>query len=145
MYKTEDMSYRDTDERGLLIVAFNRRVFGKDARTGETVWETQLGGALVTVEIGICQGRVFASNGRVLACLDYATGEVLQTIETNANYPCRPTMLIENELLYLATSGELFCYDLGLNELWREPFAGKGLGPAALGFPGNVRQADVRD
>jgi outer membrane protein assembly factor BamB len=137
--------YRDdpTEERPILVVAFNGRVYGKDPRTGVTHWEHQLEGMGHTqVELTFSRGRIYASNGYTVACFAYPTGERLGTTQVPGSYRGRPTMLVEGDYLYLATNGELSCFDRDGKLVWHDPFPGKGLGSVALGFPGNVRQSD---
>lgn len=139
MYRMDNDS-----DRPVLVVAFNGRVFGLDARTGQRVWSHDIKPGHGEVELVVQPNRVFAAAGRTLVCLAYPTGELLGKTTLPGTYESRPTMMANGDLLYVATGGELTCVDAAGRALWHEPFVGKGLGSIALGFPGDVRQADER-
>jgi outer membrane protein assembly factor BamB len=137
MYRTDSDS-----DRSVLVVAFNGRVFGLDARTGRQVWSHDIKSGHGEVELVVQSNRVFAAVGKTLVCVAYPTGELLGTTTLPGTYHSRPTMMASGDLLYVATGGELTCVDASGRPLWHEPFVGKGIGSIALGFPGDVRQAD---
>ncbi len=131
------------EDRSILVVGLNGRVFGVDPATGAHVWEHALSSVPSgEVELMIHGARVFASNGRKLACFEYPSGRPVGVVDIPGAYKGRPTMLLENDRLLVATRGELSCYNMDGQLLWHDPFAGKGVGSMSLGFPGNVRQAD---
>jgi outer membrane protein assembly factor BamB len=137
MYRTD----ADPD-RPVLVVAFNGRVFGLDARTGQRQWSHDITPGHGEVELVVQSGKLFAAVGRTLLCIAYPTGELLGKTTLPGTYQSRPTMMVNGDLLYVASGGELTCLDASGKPLWHEPFVGKGIGSIALGFPGDVRQAD---
>jgi outer membrane protein assembly factor BamB len=63
--------------RELLYVGIKRHVLALDAASGELVWEAELGGSMPTssvVAVHAAAGRVFASSGGEVYCLDAGTG-----------------------------------------------------------------------
>jgi len=137
--------YRDSaaEDRSILVVGLNSRVFGVDPASGRRVWEHLLDSTPAgEVELLVHGGRVFATNGRVLACLEYPSGRLVGTRHLPGTFKGRPTMLLEAGRLFVGTRGELTCYDMDGHELWHDGFPGKGVGSMSLGFPDNVRQAD---
>ncbi len=132
------------EDRSILVVAFNSRVFGVDPATGRRVWERALAyyAGLGEVELLIHGARVFACNGRSLMSLEYPTGRVVGEVTIPGSYRGRPTMLIEAGRLYVANRGELTCFNMDGQQLWHDGYSGKGTGSMALGFPDNIRQAD---
>ena len=49
---------------------------------------------------------------------------------------------MDGEQLFIGNSGAVACYSRSGDFLWEQYFTGEGFGEPALGFPGNVRQAD---
>ncbi|MEC7519869.1 MAG: PQQ-binding-like beta-propeller repeat protein [Myxococcota bacterium] len=139
-----DGGYRESgaEDRSILVVAFAGKVFGIAPADGSVRWEHSVAYA-GAVELQIHGGRVFASTGASLHCLDYATGRLLGKVQVPDRYKGRPSMVIEGDRLYLGSQGEVTCFRLSDGAaLWTQGLEGKGLGRVALGFPGNVRQAD---
>jgi outer membrane protein assembly factor BamB len=61
----------------LLYVGIRRSVLALDAATGDLAWEAELGGAMSTtgvVAVHVAGGRVYASSGGEVFCLDARTG-----------------------------------------------------------------------
>jgi outer membrane protein assembly factor BamB len=94
------------------------------------------------VELQFRTGRVFAATSEELFCFEYPSGVLLGRVRIPDKYAGRPAMVIERDHIFVGTSGELSCFDLNGRPLWVQPFEGMGFGSIALGFPGNVRQAD---
>ncbi|HJL18566.1 MAG TPA: PQQ-binding-like beta-propeller repeat protein [Sandaracinaceae bacterium LLY-WYZ-13_1] len=136
--------YRESaaEDRSLLVVAFAGQIFGIEASDGSIRWEHRVDyGA--EVEVLVRHGRVYATMmGKELHCLDYATGRLLGKVPIPDTYKGRPTMVIERDRIYVGSQGEVSCFTIDGHHLWTQGFAGKGTGNVALGFPGNVRQAD---
>ena len=87
-------------------------------------------------------GRVVASSyDESIVSLDYATGAVLWTAATHTTG--RATILVERDVIVCAKGGYLDCFGHGGKKLWTQPLTGLGTGRIALGFPGNVAQADA--
>ena len=138
--------YRDSEDldRPLLIIALLDQVIALDRRSGEARWQHKLAQFGSAVEIQIVGGRVFAvtSNGHLYG-FDYLDGSRLFSVKLSGSYLGRPTMLVDADHLYIAKGGEIVCLDFEGKELWFNGLPGKGVGPVALGLPGNVRQADL--
>jgi outer membrane protein assembly factor BamB len=140
--------YRDDHAAAtVLVVAFRGKVLGIDARTGQRLWQQAIGESFVIdeVELIITPARVFVCDGKVLACLEYPSGTWIGATPLPGKYAGgRPTMVLQGEALYVATTASVTCFDNAGQVVWHDPFEGLGFGSMALGFPGNVRQADDR-
>lgn len=131
------------EDRSVLVVAFAGQVFGLEPRTGSIVWEHALNRhRWGEVEVLVQGGRVFATDGRELHCLDYRTGSPIGRVVIPDRYKGRPSMVIEGDRIFVASQGEVTCFSVAGDLLWAQEFSGKGMGAVALGFPGNLRQAD---
>lgn len=140
--------YREpaTTPRDILVSAFSGKLFGLERRTGKIRWELTLAHSQGVVDLHIGDTVILAVTTRMLAFIDYATGKLLREVQqTSDNLSIRPTALLDGEHIHVARDGEVSCYTLSGDHVWTQPFAGKGYGAVALGFPGNVRQTDVRD
>lgn len=141
------MAYREQElppeaDRSILLVGLNGVVVGLDRETGTKRWENQLpGGGTGTVFIAQRYGLliVSASRERVYR-LDYRTGKTVWTKNTSS--AGRATIVVESDLIVVAKGGYVDAFDHDGAALWRQPLRGKGLGRVALGFPGNLAQAD---
>jgi outer membrane protein assembly factor BamB len=127
----------------LLVSAFNAKVFAVDRTTGDIVWKFLLVRGDI-VELAIDDQVVIACTTRTLVFLDYATGREIKYIlrDDVAAGGTRPTMLVDDHHIYITGSGTVACYTTQGDLLWEQKFSGEGLGNAAIGFPGKVRQAD---
>ncbi len=129
-------------QRDILVAALDGIVVGVDRDSGAIVWRNDLRGAgYAEVALAIRSGRVFLSaGGSTLYCLDYAGGEMLWTAETSGSG--RATILVDPPHVIVGKGGRLDCFDDDGNQLWSQALEGLGQGRVALGFPGNVVQAD---
>lgn len=138
------LMYRESgaEYRALLIVAVEGHVCAFDAETGEPVWKNNLrGGGFGAVALEVTEGRVLAvPSGRTLYCLDYTTGRTLWTKDLASTG--RATVLVERGHVYVGRGDAVECFDLDGGARWVKD-SGVIRGPMALGFPDNVRQADV--
>jgi outer membrane protein assembly factor BamB len=129
-------------DRSILVVALNGYVYGLDRVTGEARWQNGLpGGGTEEVFLAIGYGAVVVSAlGSKLFCLDYLTGQTRweQTTQRSG----RATVLVEPEQIVCAKGGYVDCFSPDGRLLWQQPLKGAGLGRMALGYPGNVAQAD---
>lgn len=136
--------YREPAEtdRDLLITAFHGRVLALERATGHVRWEVVLAqGGHVDLHVG--HTTVLTATAQNLVFLDYATGAVRRVIElTTDSVARRPVVLVDGERLFVGYAGELRCYTQDGELVWTRPFTGSGFSALALGFPGNVRQAD---
>lgn len=137
--------YREpAQDRALLVVAFRSMVFALDRITGELRWWVRVDTSNESiVELAIDGSTVIACSDRALAFIDYETGQVRKRVERKDDMKfSRPIIVIDGDQLFLANSGYAACYSLQGDLLWQNLFEGQGSGPAALGFPNRVRQAD---
>ena len=56
----------------------------------------------------------------------------------------RATIVIEPDVIVVAKSGYIDAYGHDGRHFWTQPLTGMGVGATALGFPGNVAQAEPR-
>lgn len=135
--------YRDdgTEDRSVLVVAFNRRVFGLRPVDGAVLWEHAME-APGEIELVLAHERVFAVTSFHLEVFRYPTGERLARVALPGKYRGRPSVVLERGRLYVGAGGEVTCFDLDGQVVWLQSFVGKGLARVSLGFPGNVRQSD---
>ncbi len=129
-------------DQPVLIVALGGSVCGVDPKTGEWLWKNALpGGGFGEVAISVQEGYVIASaNGPVVYCLDSKSGEELWRAATEK--PGRATILVQEGRVFVAKTSVVECFDLDGHRLWSQLLPGMGSGRLALGFPGNVVQAD---
>ena len=139
--------YRETEQppqpdRSLLIVGIRGHVYAIDRDSGQLRWHNELpGGGLEEVALAVGYGVVVASaRGRRLFCLDYLTGQTRWEAATQSGG--RATILIEPDQIVCAKAGYLDCFAPDGTQKWSQPLRGAGTGRAALGYPGNVVQAD---
>jgi outer membrane protein assembly factor BamB len=127
------------DVATLLVIAAAGQIVGVDALSGKERWRRPVGNGPVALVIR--GGRIYASSrAPTIHCFDHPSGEPRWSWQTSAHG--RASIVIEGEHLYLAKGGEVECFTLDGHRLWGAP-AKLGLGgSAALGFPGNVMQAD---
>jgi len=136
--------YREnaTEDRSLLIVALSGNVMALDARSGKRRWEYALGG--VATEVLVHGGRVYVvGSQRPFVVLEYATGREMVKHANLATWNGRPTMLIDQGRVFVASGGEVFCFDLEGELLWQNEMKGRGIGSIALALPDHARQADL--
>jgi outer membrane protein assembly factor BamB len=135
--------YRDSAavDRSILVVAFSGHVFGVDRASGEIRWAHDIeGGGDIELHV---EGRVvIAANHRRIVFLEYSTGEEIRGGELPTGSGGRTTMMVDEENVYVARGGQVYCYGLGGKAKWKQVFGDKGIGTVALGFPGATRQSD---
>jgi outer membrane protein assembly factor BamB len=137
--------YREHSEtdRDLLIAAFGGKLFALERATGRVRWEVILTPPCNVVDLHIGRTIVLAVTGRHLTFVDYATGAVRRVVEQAGEHLTnRPSVLIDGAQIFIGSNGEVCCYTQDGDLVWVQPFAGKGFGGVALGFPDNVRQVD---
>ena len=141
------MAYREGEalieaDRSLLVVGVAGKVIGLERDTGQLRWRNDLrGGGTGEVFIAFRYGAlVVSANGDAVFRLDYATGATLWQARTQS--VGRATIAIEPEVIVVAKSGYLDAFRHDGHKLWTQPLTGMGVGATALGFPGNVAQAD---
>ncbi|WP_438001586.1 PQQ-binding-like beta-propeller repeat protein [Sorangium sp. So ce185] len=136
--------YRTTAAAPVLVAAFLGQIFGVDPVTGRVLWERKQDGAgYSSTALLITPEAIYAATFNGVACLRYPTGELLWEVKTTTLG--RATLLLEGDRLFVAKQGEIECFSLTGQSLWHNRFKGKGLGPVALGVPGNVAQSDDKD
>ncbi len=137
------MAYRDeVVDAPIVVAAFGSRVFGLSAVNGERVWRyeglRQTQAALV--RLALDRGRVYVASGRLLACLDHASGEELWWAALEAG---GGTLLASGGRVFVGGDGTLTCFDENGQKLWHDGFKGMGLGAVAIALPGCAAQADA--
>ena len=138
MYREDEQ-----EERTVLVVGLNGRVIGMQRRSGQILWEHQLGEWVSgAVEVFLLRGRVYAVGSQHLVLIDYATGQKLREVKLPGTFHGRSVVLVDGDQLFVGTNGEVASYDLDGNLLWHDPLKGRGIGAVGLAFPGNARQAD---
>lgn len=131
--------------RDLLITAFGGKMFALERANGAVRWHLVLENNAFVIDLHIGATVVLAVTISLLVFIDYATGSVHRKVKQAGEYrAARPQVLIDGQHLFVARNGEVVCYTLGGDHVWTQPFTGQGYGEVALGFPGNVRQADDR-
>jgi len=141
------MPYREGEalveaDRSILVVGISGHVLGLERATGAIRWRNNLkGGGSAEVFLGFRFGvLVVSAAGDAVFRLDYQTGATLWSAETQASG--RASIVIEPDLIVVAKGGYLDAFDHDGRKLWGQPLSGMGTGRVALGFPGNVAQAD---
>lgn len=129
-------------DRTLLITAFNGSLFAVDRASGEVRWQVLDIPGYGIFEIAIEDGIIIAVSDKSLAFVDYLTGRKIKVVAVEGTHTRRPTIVVEGGCVYIGRDGELACYTTQGELVWHQPFKGRGFGSMALGFPGNLRQAD---
>ena len=126
-----------------LVIAMNGNLYALDRETGAVVWQNNLeGGGLGAVAIAIAKGLVIASaHGSRIFAVDYETGASRWSQDTQARG--RATILVDGERIVCVKDGYVDAFDFDGQVVWAQPLRGAGEGPATLGLPGNVVQADT--
>jgi outer membrane protein assembly factor BamB len=128
-------------DRSILVVAFKGTVFGIDRSSGKIRWELEIdeGG---DIELHIEGKVVIAATASRIVFLEYESGDEIRSGDLPGEGG-RPTMIVDEENVYVARAGRVVCYGLGGKAKWQQTFGTRAMGPVALGFPGLTRQADV--
>jgi outer membrane protein assembly factor BamB len=122
------------------VFALGGRVGGMDRSTGEVRWLKEFGDS-EEVFLVVTDDVVLASSEEpILWCLDYLTGRTLWHAPTTGKG--RATIVLDRDQIVVAKAGYVNCFDRTGKHLWSNLLKGYGIGRVALGFPGNVAQAD---
>ncbi len=126
----------------ILILGISGKLVGIDSSTGQVRWENGMkGGGYGEVGIAATTEYVFASaQSAKLFCLRYGSGEELWVVDTSSMG--RATIVVEDDRVYVAKSGVVDCFTFDGSCVWTQRLEGKGFGRIAMGFPGNIVQAD---
>jgi outer membrane protein assembly factor BamB len=130
-------------EQTILIVAVGGSVNGLDPKTGAWLWKNSLpGGGFGEVAISVHDDFLIASAaGPLVYCLDRQTGNEVWRAATEKSG--RATILVQDWRIFVAKSGAVDCFTMDGHLIWSQPLPVMGSGRLALGFPGNVVQADA--
>ncbi len=135
------MLARMDSDRSLLVVGAHGHVYAFDRASGEVRWHNSLsGGGTEAVALAIGFGVVVASgsHGKIF-CLDYATGAERWSAQSEGTG--RASVLVEADQVVCAKGGTIHCYGNDGRLKWKQVVAGTGV-VCAIGYPGNVQQAD---
>jgi outer membrane protein assembly factor BamB len=142
------MPYREQEmlaetDRSILVVATNGKVRGLDRASGAIRWSNDLtGGGIGSVFVAFRFGVLAVSAiGAKVFRLDYATGATLWVADTSGGGG-RAAIVIEPDLMFVAKAGQVDAFDHDGVRLWSQPLRGLGVSGVALGFSGNLAQAD---
>ena len=126
----------------ILLIALSGHVAGLEPSTGEILWKNELtGGGFGAVDLATDGEIVIASAaGQRVFAIALASGQTLWCVATSA--PGRATIVLEGERIFVAKGGFVDAFSRSGELLWKQGLPGLGTGRAALGFPGNLRQAD---
>jgi outer membrane protein assembly factor BamB len=131
----------DTD-RSLLVVGAHGHVYAFDRQSGEVRWHNSLsGGGTEAVALAIGFGVVIASgsHGKIF-CLDYQTGNERWSAAPEGTG--RASLLLEADQVVCAKGGTIHAFGHATGSLlWKATVAGSEA-VCAIGYPGNVQQAD---
>ena len=140
------MVYRDPidPDRAILVVGINGMVYGLDRVTGATRWSNVLsyGGHGEVFVAWRHDVLVVSADANQVYRLDPLTGDTRWRAPTSGEG--RATIVIEPDCIVVGKGSRIDCFDLDGHRLWSRAVSGGGKGHwrAALGFPGNVAQAD---
>ena len=136
------MTERTPEALPIALVGLDGHVVGLDRRTGQILWKNGLiGGLDKEVELACYGNYVFASaSGPKHFALDYFTGEQIWAVPTSGSG--RAALVVEPDMVMCAKEGAIDCYNFAGQRLWSQALRGLGTGKIAMGFPGNLRQAD---
>jgi outer membrane protein assembly factor BamB len=132
--------FREPDASRPVIMTIAGKVLGLNSQTGELQWDYALGGGGYPTALLVTENRIYACCPPRVACLEYPTGAEVWTSTVSSG--ATGTLLLEAGHLYVATCGELDCFNSEGQRLWHNALKGKGAGPTALGLPGNVMQGE---
>lgn len=147
------MTRDPANDAPILVMAAHGRLVGLDRRTGQTAWTVVLteevdryyGG--FAVELLMTASRVYAAGWKSdeIVCVEYPTGREIGRAKLTLAGEGRVAMIVDGGQLFAARDGQVACFTLDGQPVWSsERVFDKSLLPTALGFPGNVRQADDR-
>lgn len=124
----------------LLFVAFYGYVVAIDQKTGTNVWETATHGG--RTQLTAHKERVYAASERSgLLVLNAKDGTIIQKTPLSGRGQA-PTILIDEETVFVTSGGELQAFDLDGKLLWTNTFKGKGNGTMAIATQNKDRQGD---
>ena len=93
------------------------------------------------IALAIADGHVYAACNQHIACFELLGGGRMWMVKRA--FTGRAGVVVQDGKVFVACSGEVECYDLAGKRLWANGMSGKGYGEMALGFAGNVVQADI--
>ena len=128
--------YRAEQEQ-ILIIGFNGWVLGLHPSTGDIVWQDEIGGT--AVRLVVTGDRIYAASNEGVVALEYPSGKRLWRTELNF----ADTLMLVGDRLYVSANGVVECLTTAGSRVFRNGFPGKGHGPVAMAFAGQVVQGDV--
>jgi outer membrane protein assembly factor BamB len=130
------------DAPPLVILSFNKCIVAVNARTGQHVWQHQVGESFEIV-LRADEQRVFCAAAGVLACLSYLDGSELWSVQLPGNMAGYPNMLLHAGCVILMSCGEALAFDMcDGSRLWQDKFKGYGTAGGAMAAPGVASPVD---
>jgi len=126
-------------EAQVLVVALGGTLLGQDPLTGKILWKRDVHRFGNPLALVVTPTAIYAAGLDQLVRLDYPSGELRWAARVPRG---RNMLLLQGQRLYVGGAGEVACFTLDGKLVWHEPFKGQGRPAVALGFPGNVVQAD---
>ncbi len=123
-----------------VVVGLGGGVHSVDSASGTIRWSTVITNG--RHQLCIHKERVYvAVEGGKLYVLDVETGSI--NVQTQfSGYGQAPTLLIDQDRVFVSYGGELSAFDLEGRLLWTNPFKGSGNGSMSLATSGKDRQVD---
>ncbi len=129
-------------DRSILVAGLNGVVLGLHRANGESAWKYRLlegdGEVSLAMRFGVLVASAF---GPSVDRIDYFTGKQMWRAKTTGWG--RATILLEHDCIVVAKKGHVDCFNHQGTKLWSSRLDGFGTGSVALGFPGNIVQADT--
>jgi outer membrane protein assembly factor BamB len=125
----------------ILVVGVSGRVLGLDRASGDVVWRVPLrDAAREEVFLTVTTDTVYASaHAPHVFAFDYQTGILRWTADTTC--AGRASIVISGGDVFVAKGGTIDCFGLDGARRWSQRMDPEDA-RTALGFPGNVVQAD---
>lgn len=131
------------DPTELLILAGSGNVLALDPRTGELRWQHDLRERLGygPIDLALTDTRVVvAAQSANVLCFEYASGKLLWEARSS-RMQGRTTLLLQGPLTFLTRESTVDCFNAAGQRVWTRVVTAAGA--MAMGFPGNVVQADT--
>lgn len=145
------MPYRNPESSWPLIVVLKGIISALSRETGEIQWghnmDESVWRSAQPARLAFHEDLLFVATPTRLACI-HQSGElrwsVVRQFSVRKTAAATTGPVVAHDCqIYLASSGEIECYDFDGELLWTNPMKGKGYGPIAMGFPDSIGQGDA--